>query len=71
MALCIGFIVVLTVMNLRGVRESGTLFAIPTYGFLISVYVMLAVGLWRLLTGHAPVSYTHLDRRQPASTGSG
>ena len=46
-ALCIGFIVVLTVMNLRGVRESGTLFAIPTYGFLISVYVMLAVGLWR------------------------
>ncbi len=55
-ALCIGFIVVLTVMNLRGVRESGTLFAIPTYGFLISVYVMLAVGLWRLLTGHAPVA---------------
>src|SRR2546429_7296721 len=32
--LCIGMVAVLAVMNLRGVRESGTVFAVPTYGFI-------------------------------------
>lgn len=54
--LCLVFIVVLTVMNLRGVRESGTLFAIPTYGFILSVFVMLGVGFWNAFTGHTPVA---------------
>jgi amino acid transporter len=54
--LCLGFIVVLTLMNLRGVRESGTLFAIPTYGFIVSVYLMLGVGIWQIATGHPPVA---------------
>ena len=54
--LCLVFIVLLTVMNLRGVRESGTLFAIPTYGFLVSVFVMLGVGFWNSLMGHPPVA---------------
>lgn len=53
---CLVFIVLLTVMNLRGVRESGTLFAIPTYGFLVSVFVMLGVGFWNSLMGHPPVA---------------
>jgi amino acid transporter len=54
--LCIGFIVVITVINLRGVRESGTAFAIPTYGFIVSVYVMLTVGFWNAASGHTPVA---------------
>jgi amino acid transporter len=54
--IAVGFILVLTVMNLRGVRESGTLFAIPTYGFLISVFVMLGAGYWSMLNGHTPVA---------------
>jgi amino acid transporter len=54
--LCLGFIVILTVMNLRGVRESGTLFAIPTYGFILSVFVMLGAGFWNALNGHMPVA---------------
>lgn len=54
--LCCGFIVVLTLMNLRGVRESGTLFAIPTYGFILSVFAMLGVGFYKVLTGQAPVA---------------
>jgi amino acid transporter len=54
--LCLAFIVVLTLMNLRGVRESGTLFAIPTYGFIASVFVMLGVGFWNAATGHVPVA---------------
>ena len=36
-------------MNLRGVRESGAVFAFPTYGFVIGVLVMLAVGMARYL----------------------
>ena len=36
----IGFVVVLTVVNLRGVRETGKTFAIPTYGFVVGIFVM-------------------------------
>jgi len=41
-------IALLTVMNLRGVREAGTLFALPTYAFVAGVLGMIAVGLFRL-----------------------
>ncbi|WP_460341095.1 APC family permease [Actinoallomurus acanthiterrae] len=49
-------IVVLAVMNLRGVKESGTAFAIPTYGFVVCIFVMLIVGLVRILFGNAPTA---------------
>lgn len=41
-------ITVLTVMNLRGVKESGRAFAVLTYGFIVGVTVMLAVGFFRI-----------------------
>ena len=41
-------VVVLMTMNLRGVRESGSFFAIPTYGFMIGVLGMAAWGLFRI-----------------------
>ncbi|HKN53938.1 MAG TPA: APC family permease [Amycolatopsis sp.] len=44
-------VAVLTALNLRGVRESGKAFAIPTYGFIIGVLVMVAWGLVRAATG--------------------
>ena len=44
----IAIIVLLTVMNLRGVRESGTIFAIPTYAFVVGVLGMIVIGLFRL-----------------------
>src|SRR5919106_52926 len=47
----LAFIVVIALANLRGVRESGTLFAVPTYGFVILVYVTIASGLVRCLGG--------------------
>ncbi len=52
--LAISFI---AVMNLRGVRESGALFAIPTYGFIACLLPLLALGALRWITGHggAPV----------------
>jgi amino acid transporter len=34
-------------MNLRGVRESGAIFAIPTYGFVVGVFLMLVIGMAR------------------------
>ena len=47
----VGIIVVITVINLRGVRESGTAFAIPTYLFLASVGAMIVTGVIRMLAG--------------------
>ncbi|MER5776257.1 APC family permease [Streptomyces sp. NPDC002039] len=49
--LSVGFVVLLTLMNLRGVRESGRIFAIPTYGFVLVIYVMFAVAAVRIATG--------------------
>ncbi|MEX2406683.1 MAG: amino acid permease, partial [Actinomycetota bacterium] len=56
-AVAIGFVILLTLANLRGVREAGTLFAFPTYGFLAIIYAMLAAGFVRCLTD-CPVAET-------------
>ena len=45
------FIVIVSYGNLRGVRESGKLFAAPTYFFMLNIAVLLIVGLVRFLTG--------------------
>ncbi len=49
-------VVVLTAMNLRGVRESGTFFAIPTYAFMIGILGMALYGLYQKLTGSLPLA---------------
>jgi amino acid transporter len=45
---CVGFI---TVINLRGVRESGAAFAIPSYFFIVIMFITIGTGLFRLVTG--------------------
>ncbi len=51
------FIGLITLGNLRGIRESGTIFAIPTYLFIISLSSMLLLGLFKAFTGTlAPAS---------------
>ncbi|MGB8005192.1 MAG: APC family permease [Gaiellaceae bacterium] len=45
------FVLLLTVVNLRGVRESGILFAVPTYAFVAVMYVMIATGIGKCATG--------------------
>jgi amino acid transporter len=45
-------VAVLTALNLRGVRESGKAFAIPTYGFIIGILGMVLWGLFQAVTGH-------------------
>jgi amino acid transporter len=57
-ALSIFFVALVTFANLRGARESGTLFAIPTYGFVASILILVTVGLVRCLGGCPPVGVT-------------
>ncbi len=49
--IAIGLTVLLALMNLRGVRESGTTFAIPTYAFIIAIFTMLIWAVVRLARG--------------------
>ncbi|MFD5025639.1 APC family permease [Streptomyces sp. NPDC058373] len=66
-------IVLLTLMNLRGVRESGKLFAVPTYVFVGGVFLMLAWGAFRsLVLGEsmaAPTADLDIKPEHPGLTG--
>ncbi len=54
--LCLAVLALVTLVNLRGTRESGVAFAAPTYTFIASLGLVLAVGLWRSWsTGGHPV----------------
>src|SRR5262249_31706272 len=44
----------LTIVNLRGVRESGVLFALPTYGFVAVMFVMVGTGVVKCVDGSCP-----------------
>src|ERR1700712_2969578 len=46
------FVVTVCLANLRGVRESGAAFALPTYGFIVAVFAMLGVAGLKIATGH-------------------
>ena len=47
----LAFVAILMFGNLRGVRESGRLFAAPTYFFIVAILAMIAMGAWRYVTG--------------------
>jgi amino acid transporter len=47
-------IVVVMLVNLRGVRESGTIFAIPTYVFVVSMIALIGIGIVQTVAGVAP-----------------
>lgn len=49
--LAIGLIGLVTLANLRGVKESGRLFAIPTYLFIVSMFLLIGVGAFKVLSG--------------------
>jgi amino acid transporter len=54
--LAVGLVLLLTAMNLRGVRESGAVFAVPTYIFMFSIIGMAIWGLIRLSAGNLPLA---------------
>jgi amino acid transporter len=69
-AMSLGFVVLLTLVNLRGIKESGRAFAVPTYVFVLAVYAMLAVGFGKVLFGsglHAESA--HYTLKHVAHTG--
>ncbi len=57
-ALSVGFTVLLMVANLRGVKEAGRAFAIPTYTFVTLTYLMFVIGAYKGVSGHLPQAST-------------
>jgi amino acid transporter len=48
---CVVLVALITIANMRGVREAGNIFAVPTYLFIVGILVMIAYGLARLFLG--------------------
>jgi len=65
-AIGVAFVVLLALGNLRGIRESATIFAAPTYVYLIAIFGLLAYGLFRWATGSLP-TYTAPDEWRTAA----
>ena len=57
----VGFILLLAVANLRGVREAGLLFAAPTYAYILGMVGLIAFGLFRIATGDTPAAVSPPD----------
>jgi amino acid transporter len=64
--LSLGFLVVLAIGNLRGIRESGRIFSVPTYFFIVMILLLEAVGVWRYATG----SILPIETLNPLPVGS-
>ncbi|MCU1354532.1 MAG: nucleic acid binding OB-fold tRNA/helicase-type [Acidimicrobiales bacterium] len=63
----LGFIALIAWGNLRGVKESGRMFAVPTYAFLVSMFAMVGFGAFKAIAGtlgRAPIPTGHIDIHQ-------
>jgi amino acid transporter len=62
--LAVGLIGLVTLANLRGVTESGRLFAVPTYLFIVSTFALIGTGVFHIITGQVveapPPAITHI-----------
>jgi amino acid transporter len=70
LAMCLAILVLVTLVNLRGVREAGLLFMVPTYAFLGSLLVAIAIGVTKtvLAAGHpVPVAAPPASLAGPAT----
>ena len=63
------FVVLLTVANLRGVKEASTIFALPTYLFVLTVFAMLVAGFLRCVDGSCPTAIS-AGAQIPAEVGA-
>jgi amino acid transporter len=61
------FVLVLTLANLRGVRESGILFAVPTYAFIVAFFAMIGTGASKCAFGACPQAHVP----DPLAAGAG
>jgi amino acid transporter len=63
--LCLVAVVVITLLNLRGVRESGNVFAVPPYIFILAILALIAVGLYQLAVFGRPARSSSRCSRPP------
>jgi amino acid transporter len=67
LVLCLVILFIITTINLRGVREAGAIFLIPTYLFIVTLLLAIAVGCWKVfLSGGHPIAVAEVPRAQPA-----
>ena len=70
LSLCLGILALITLVNLRGVREAGIVFILPTYLFVGTLLLTIAVGLSKtILAGGHPVPVVPPPAPLPAATG--
>lgn len=58
--LCLFFIFLIMLANLRGVKESGQIFMVPTYAFITSIFLLIGIGLFKYTTGLVITEYPSL-----------
>lgn len=68
--IAIGFVILVTVVNLRGAKESSTLFAIPTYAFVATVFTMLIFGFVECFSGECPRAVSAGAELEPVAAAS-
>jgi amino acid transporter len=61
--IAVGFVILITLINLRGIRESGTIFAIPTYLFIFSLTTVIVLGAVRIFFGGATPAPAHVEQQ--------
>src|SRR5438046_3638301 len=61
----LALIALLTVGNLRGIREAGVIFAAPTYVYVLSLLGLIGYGLFRIVSGDVPVAVIPRDAFEP------
>ncbi|MBI5177826.1 MAG: APC family permease [Nitrospinae bacterium] len=59
-ALCLLSLLLIVIVNLRGIRESGAIFSGPTYIFIVSLAIVVVVGIWKYHTGEVTPSHMEL-----------
>jgi amino acid transporter len=65
-SLCVGILIIITILNLRGVREAGTAFAVPTYLFVGTLLITIIAGIFRVvLSGGHPTPVVALPPPAP------
>ena len=69
--IAVAAVVLIVVGNLRGIRESGGIFAVPTYLFVGLMYVLIGYGLYRLLLGGGMTYEPPASARQPIGEALG
>ncbi|NSQ14548.1 APC family permease [Enterococcus faecalis] len=59
-AISIGIVILITLMNLRGLRESALFLMLPVYSFIAIITLLIVVGLFKIVTGAQPLNATAL-----------